>query len=182
LPPDREADTLLVPMWVHAFRHGIAIDPTDPACPTDPERFLTDKGKARTRAGARGLEAIGIKPDLIVTSPYVRARQTAEILREELEPDALLVESDTLTPMADPTKIVELLRERAEQNVMCVGHAPHLDLFVAYLAGTDDPVTSLKKAGCASLEVRTGRPGAGTGQLVGVYPASVLRKLGGADD
>ena len=169
-------------MWVHIFRHGIAIDPTDPACPTDPQRFLTDKGKARTRAGARGLKAIGIAPDLIVTSPYVRARQTAEILREELAPETPLEESDALTPMADPTRIVELLRERAEQNVMCVGHAPHLDLLVAYLAGTDEPVTSLKKAGCASLEVRTGRPGAGTGLVVGVYPASVLRKLGGADD
>ena len=173
---------LLLPMWVHIFRHGIAIDPTDPACPTDPQRFLTDKGKARTRAGARGLKAIGIAPDLIVTSPYVRARQTAEILREELAPETPLEESDALTPMADPTKIVETLRERAEQNLLVVGHAPHLDLLVAYLTGTDDPVTSLKKAGAASIEIRTGRPGAGTGLLVGVYPALVLRKLGGADE
>lgn len=169
-------------MWVHLFRHGIAIDPADPACPTDPERFLTDKGKSRTRAAARGLKRIGIAPELIVTSPYVRARQTAEIVREELGGDTSLEETESLTPMADPTKVVELLRERAEQNVLCVGHAPHLDLLVAYLTGTDDPVTSLKKAGCASIEVRTGRPGAGTGLLVGVYPASVLRLLGGADD
>lgn len=169
-------------MWLHVFRHGIAIDPTDPACPTDPERFLTDKGKTRTRAGARGLAAIVTRPDLVVTSPYVRAKQTAEILCEELGPDTPLEESDTLTPMADPTKIVELLRERAEQNLLVVGHAPHLDLLVAYLAGTDEPVTSLKKAGAASIEIRTGRPGAGTGLLVGVYPASVLRRLGGADE
>jgi phosphohistidine phosphatase len=169
-------------MWVHIFRHGIAIDPTDPACPTDPERFLTEKGKARTHAAARGLVAIGIAPHLIVTSPYVRARQTAEILREELPGDPPLEESDALTPMADPTKIVDILRERAEQDVMCVGHAPHADLLVAYLTGTDEPVTSLKKAGCASIEIRSGRPGAGTGLLVGVYPASVLRRLGGSDD
>lgn len=168
-------------MWVHLLRHGIAIDPTDPACPTDPERFLTDKGKARVRVGARGLKALGITPEVIVTSPYVRAQQTAEIAREELG-DVLLVESDLLIPMADPSKIVELLRARSEQNILCVGHSPNLDLVVAHLIGADDPVTSLKKAGAASIEIRHGRPGVGGGVLVGVYPASALRLLGGGAD
>lgn len=168
-------------MWVHLLRHGIAIDPTDPACPTDPDRFLTDKGKARVRLGARGLRALGIAPELVITSPYVRARQTAEIAREELG-DSTEITSDLLVPMAEPSLIVELLRARPEQNILCVGHAPNLDLVCAYLVGADDPVTSLKKAGCASIEIRHGRPGAGTGALVGLYPASALRRLGGGED
>lgn len=168
-------------MWVHLLRHGIAIDPTDPACPTDPERFLTDKGKTRARQGARGLRALGIAPEIVIASPYVRAQQTAEIACEELGGVARIT-SDMLVPMADPSRIVDELRARAEQNILCVGHAPNLDLVAAYLVGADDPVTSLKKAGCASIEIRHGRPGAGTGVLVGVYPASALRQLGGGGD
>ncbi len=168
-------------MWVHLLRHGIAIDPTDPACPTDPERFLTDKGKARVRLAARGLRALGIAPEVVIASPYVRAQQTAEIAREELG-DIEFVTSALLVPMAEPSRIVDVLRARAEQNILCVGHLPNLDLVTAYLVGADDPITSLKKAGCASIEIRHGRPGAGTGLLVGVYPASALRRLGGGDD
>jgi phosphohistidine phosphatase len=163
------------------LRHGIAIDPADPACPTDPERFLTDKGKARVRLAARGLRALGITPEVIISSPYVRAQQTAEIAREELG-ELELVTSDLLVPMAEPSRIVDVLRARPEQNILCVGHLPNLDLVTAYLVGADDPITSLKKAGCASIEIRHGRPGAGTGLLVGVYPASALRRLGGGDD
>ncbi|MBC8072206.1 MAG: phosphohistidine phosphatase SixA, partial [Deltaproteobacteria bacterium] len=51
-------------MWVHLLRHGIAIDPSDPACPTDPERFLTEKGRSRTRSAAKGLRRIDIAPTL----------------------------------------------------------------------------------------------------------------------
>jgi phosphohistidine phosphatase len=170
-------------VWVHLLRHGIAIDPSDPACPTDPERFLTEKGKSRTRAAAKGLHRIDIAPVLIIASPYVRAQQTAEIAREELGGDAIAFESnDALIPMADPSRIVDILRARTESNIMCVGHAPNMDLVVAYLVGADEPITSLKKAGCASIEIRHGRPGPGTGVLVGIYPASALRRLGGSDD
>lgn len=170
-------------MWVHLLRHGIAIDPSDPACPTDPERFLTDKGKTRTRAAAKGLRRIDIAPVIIIASPYVRAQQTAEIAREELGGDAIALESsDALIPMADPSRIVDILRAKTDSNILCVGHAPNLDLVVAYLVGADEPITSLKKAGCASIEIRHGRPGPGTGALVGLYPASALRRLGGSDD
>ncbi len=167
-------------VWVHLFRHGIAIDPTDPSCPTDPERYLTDKGRMRTKLAAKGLLAVGIAPEVIIASPYVRAQQTAEIAREVLGGDALpLVTSDTLTPMADPSDVVDMLRARGEQNLLCVGHSPNLDRVLAYLVGADEPIGALKKAGCASLEIRHGRPGPGNALLVGLYPTSVLRKLGG---
>ncbi len=168
-------------MWVHLLRHGIAIDPTDPACPTDPERYLTDKGKTRARLGARGLKALGIAPEIVIASPYVRAQQTAEITCEELD-GAEQITSELLVPMADPSRILELMRTRTEQNILCVGHAPNLDRVAALLVGADEPVTSLKKAGCASIEMRHGRIGAGLGVLVGVYPASALRLLGGGED
>lgn len=169
-------------MWVHLLRHGIAIDPTDPACPTDPERFLTEKGRARTELATAGLRRVVEPPTLVLSSPYVRARQTAEIALAAFGGEIPIETSDALVPMADPSKIVEVLRGRSEASILCVGHAPNLDLVAALLAGADDPVTSLKKAGAASLEIRSGRAAAGNGVLVGVYPASVLRKLGGGAD
>src|SRR5581483_8354066 len=75
-------------MRLYLMRHGIAIDREDPDCPPDPERFLTPKGIQRTRAAARGLRALRVKPAALLTSPYVRAVQTGEIVCEVLGLDA----------------------------------------------------------------------------------------------
>jgi phosphohistidine phosphatase len=171
-------------VWIHLLRHGIAIDPTDPASPTDPERFLTDKGIARTRAAARGIALLGIEtPELVLSSPYVRAKQTADIAVEALAlGDVPRRESDALVPVADPAAIVAELKDAGTKSVLCVGHAPNLDLVIATLVGSDEAITSLKKAGFCSLVVPRGTVGPGTAQIVAVYPASVLRKLGGDVD
>jgi phosphohistidine phosphatase SixA len=59
-----------------------------------------------------------------------------------------------------------------------VGHAPNLDWVVAHLVGADEPVTQLKKAGCASIELRSNIVGHGCGRLFAVLPPSTLRRLG----
>ena len=71
-------------MILYLVRHGIAVDPNDPKSPSEPERPLTAKGVQKTRAAALGLQALGVKPDVLITSPYVRAAQTAEIFAEAL--------------------------------------------------------------------------------------------------
>lgn len=164
-------------MWIHLLRHGIAIDRDDPACPTDPERFLTDQGKARTKAVARGLARLEVEIDVVLSSPYVRALQTAEIARRVLAPEAPLSTTDALVPHADPAALGEALREHAGSNLLCVGHAPQLDRLLAWLVGVDEPFTALKKAGLASLEVRRGTAGRRSARLVALYPPAVLRKL-----
>ena len=67
-------------MRLYLMRHGIAIDREDPDCPSDPERYLTPKGIQRTRAAARGLRALRVKPTALLTSPFVRAVQTGEVV------------------------------------------------------------------------------------------------------
>lgn len=180
-PPVRRT---LVVVWIHLLRHGIAIDQDDPACPTDPERTLTEKGIARTRAAARGIARLGIeRADLVLSSPYVRARQTADIAVEALELDDVpRRETEALIPVADPAAIVAELRDVSARSVLCVGHAPNLDLVIATLVGSDEAITALKKAGFSSLDVRRGTIGPGTAQIIALYPASVLRKLAGEDD
>ncbi|MGB7437560.1 MAG: histidine phosphatase family protein, partial [Candidatus Acidiferrum sp.] len=66
-------------MQLYIVRHGVAIDREDPKCPADPDRFLTDEGIEKTRLAAEGVAEIAAVPDLILTSPYVRAVQTAEL-------------------------------------------------------------------------------------------------------
>jgi phosphohistidine phosphatase len=164
-------------VWIHLLRHGIAVDPEDPACPADPERYLTDTGKARTRAAAKGMAALGISPDLVLVSPYVRAQQTAEIAVAELgvrEQEQRTV--DALVPMGDPAGVLEAVQRSGAREVLCVGHAPNLDLVVARTIGAPSPITRLKKAGMASLQCTAARFGGGV--LFAVYPSSVLRKLG----
>ena len=165
-------------MWVHLLRHGIAVDPGDPAAPTDPERFLTEKGKVRARAAAKGMAAIGIAPDLVLVSPYVRAQQTADIAVEVLGAHGIPRETiDALIPMGDPSRVIDVMRASGKQSVLCVGHAPNLDLLAARLVGASSPVTHLRKAGVAALEARAIKAGAAV--LHAVYPPSVLRALGG---
>ena len=67
-------------MRLYLMRHGIAIDREDPDCPEETQRYLTAKGTQRTRSAAHGLADLGVKPAGLLTSPYIRAVQTAEIV------------------------------------------------------------------------------------------------------
>src|SRR5450432_3062919 len=140
-------------MILYLVRHGIAVDPNDPKSPAEPERPLTAKGVQKTRAAALGLEELRVKPDVLITSPYVRAAQTAEIFAEALGlPPQKIRTHDALKPAGNPTEMAkEILRLRAKE-VMCCGHAPQLDLMIAHLIGTQRAFTALKKAGVACLE------------------------------
>ncbi len=69
-------------MILYLIRHGIAIDRADPEAPPEAERPLTARGVQKTRAAALGFSEAGAKPDIIITSPYIRAAQTAEIFAE----------------------------------------------------------------------------------------------------
>src|SRR5579864_7790946 len=95
-------------MRLYLMRHGIAIDREDADCPPDPERYLTPKGIQRTRGAARGLRALRVKPTTLLTSPYVRAVQTGEIVCEVLGLDSKqLRTTDSLRPEAKPIRLTE---------------------------------------------------------------------------
>jgi phosphohistidine phosphatase len=164
-------------VWIHLLRHGIAIDRADPSCPTDPDRFLTEKGKAKTTAACRGWATTGVEIDLVCVSPYLRAQQTADIAVEVLGlQESERVTVDALVPMGEPASVVEFLRGRAAESVLCVGHAPNLDEVIAFLVGSDEAVTSLKKSGVATIDAHT--VGHGGGSLFAVHPPAILRQLG----
>jgi phosphohistidine phosphatase len=161
-------------MILYLVRHGIAIDRTDPKSPPEPERPLTARGVQKTRAAALGLRAMGAKPDVFITSPFVRAAQTAEIFAEALgfAVDRIRV-NDDLKPSANPAEIIREITHLRAKEVACFGHAPHLDLTIAQLAGARTPFTELKKAGVACFE----QPGHGAWALRWLLPPKTLREL-----
>ncbi len=163
-------------MYVYLFRHGIAVDRSDASCPPDPERPLTDEGVKRTRAAARGLAALDLAPTAVLSSPYVRARQTADLAVMELGlPGDSVREIPALTPDGDPDEVLTALADVGD-DVLCAGHAPNLDRVIARAAGAPRVFTALKKAGLAVLALAGARPG--RGEIVAVYPPRVLRTLG----
>jgi phosphohistidine phosphatase len=165
-------------MQLYIVRHGIAIDREDPKCPPDPERFLTDEGIEKTKQVAKGVAEIGAVTDLILSSPYVRAVQTAEIFASALEyPKQKIHKSDQLLPGAEPLQLFrELAKDKEHSAVFVVGHAPHLDDLIATAIGTKHHISALKKAGVALVELKRLVPP--SGELIWLATPKLLRKAG----
>jgi phosphohistidine phosphatase len=162
-------------MLLYLVRHGVAVERTDPKAPPEPERPLTAKGVQKARLAALGLKTLGAKPDLLITSPFVRAAQTAEIFAEALGyPLEKIRVSDTLKPSMNPAEIVKEIERLKAREVMCFGHAPHLDLLIALLAGARGPFSTLKKAGAACFEHEAAQ---GKWRLVWFLSPKILRQL-----
>jgi phosphohistidine phosphatase len=162
-------------MILYIVRHGIAVDRSEPKCPPDPERPLTAKGVQKTRSAALGLRALGAKPDVLITSPYVRAVQTAEIFAEALGfPPEKAGVSEALKPTGNPADVVKEISKLRAKEVMCFGHAPHLDRMISQLAGARGVFTELKKVGVACFEHSAAQ---GRWVLVWILPPKILRQL-----
>lgn len=165
-------------MELYIVRHGIAVDREDPKCPPDPERFLTDEGKEKSRQVAKGVAEVASVPDLILTSPYLRALQTAEIFADALEYSKTRIrKSDLLLPGAEPLQLFrELAKDKDLSSVFIFGHAPHLDDILATSIGTKHHISSLKKVGVAFVELKRLIPP--SGELVWLGTPKLLRKVG----
>ncbi len=137
-------------MQLLIFRHGLAEDQS--ADGSDAARALTSDGVRKTRRAARGLIRIIDRPDVILTSPLLRARQTAEILGLALKRQA-----EPMPELAEPSPgaIWAKLRERRERCVLLVGHEPTLSRLVQLLCAgrSGHDFIELKKAGCACLGI-----------------------------
>jgi phosphohistidine phosphatase len=163
-------------MHLYLIRHGIAVDREDPNCPPDTERPLTPKGMKRSHAAALGLRALDVKPNAVLTSPWLRAVQTAEIFCETLGYSSKkIIRTDALKGTSAPSELLRELQSMKARVVLCFGHEPHLHLVIGHVLHTNAKITELKKAGLALLELERAAPG--QGRLLALYPASTLRIL-----
>jgi phosphohistidine phosphatase len=165
-------------MQLYIVRHGIAVDREDPKCPPDPERYLTEEGAEKTKQVAKGMAALGITADLMLTSPYVRAAQTAEIFAGALGyPKQRIRRAELLLPGAEPSLLFrELAKEKQASSIFLFGHAPHLDDVLATALGSKKHLTALKKGGVAFVEMKRLSPPIGL--LVWLAVPKLLRKAG----
>lgn len=143
-------------MLIYLLRHGPAGERDPARYPNDDLRPLTADGRRRTESVARGIATLGLKIDHVLSSPLVRARQTAEVVTQRLKfAERLVVESPSLSPDRSVAVVLgELTKLDVDASVLLVGHEPHLSQLLSLLiAGSADAVqTDFKKAGLACVE------------------------------
>jgi len=148
-----------VTLRLYFLRHGKAwprVDWHD----DDDLRPLTAAGEALVRAEGRAMKAMGLAPDVIVTSPLARAHRTAEIVAEELGMGARLIDDRRLAQGFDAAGLAEIVaREAPAASLMVVGHEPDLSDTVGELTGGR---VVFKKGGLARVDVQGPRLDDGT--------------------
>jgi phosphohistidine phosphatase len=157
-------------------RHAIAAERGD-AWPDDDARPLTKKGVARMRQIVEGLVALGVEVDVVLTSPLVRARETAELLVAGWPVRPLLGVSTALGVGLEPPDVAEMLTRHAKANAIAlVGHEPGLGELAAWLIGATHPVP-LKKGGVIRIDIPQIPPLRGSGQLVWAATPKMMRAI-----
>lgn len=169
-------------MHLLIVRHAVAQDRDEFAASgqDDAERPLTKDGRRKMRLAARGLAVVAPAVDLLATSPFVRATETADIVaaafhRPPTHPvDALTPER----PAADFVKWLHAIEDAT--TVAAVGHEPHLGRLVSWLTtARKQPFMELKKGGACLLDLGAA-PAPGTARLLWVVTPKQLRRLSGA--
>lgn len=157
-------------MQLYIVRHGAAGDSAEWQGP-DKDRPLTKRGKQVTAQVADRLAELGVKPDAIISSPYVRARQTADILARGLH-DTDRLESDArLVPGFGIADLMSLLTDYSDAgSLMIVGHEPDLGQVICELIGAER--LKMRKGSVALVDLPD--PHTARGQLQWVAPPAIL--------
>jgi phosphohistidine phosphatase len=156
-------------------RHAIAEEAR--AGQADEARELTAEGIRKFRRAAPGIVKLvrDAPPQVILTSPLIRARQTADLLVDAFNASKLKVELAVAPDLAPGGRLSGLLKLIGEREAMAVGHEPQLSEWVADLCfhGTGGMGLEMKKGAVAAVEVRSAR----SAKLLFLAPPSVLRRL-----
>ena len=163
---------------LYIMRHGIAEVRSASTVMDDAKRQLTPAGKAKMRTIASGLIRAGLEADWIVSSPLVRAAETAEIVAEALSPKPPMDFYDALRPGGDPETLIAFLAKRSNRRrVLVVGHEPDLGELAARLIGAGRNANfPFKKGGCCLISFSVFPPKA-PGRLVWWLTPRIMRKL-----
>lgn len=164
-------------MHLYLVRHAIAFDRDPVTWPVDAERPLTEGGIAKFRQAVRGLRTLVPKVDVVLSSPYRRAWDTALLLRDEAgwpspEPCDALASGDV------PALLAAIAAHASARSIALVGHEPHLSEFATSLLFPlgERPAIEMKKGAVAYLECA--EPAAGSIAILRwLLPPRILRRL-----
>jgi phosphohistidine phosphatase len=164
------------PVELYLIRHGVA-EERGPAWPDDSKRPLSDDGMARLRKSTRGLEELGVSFDVILTSPLVRTRQTAEIISGGLDAHPHVVPVASLAPGGTYQGVIADLEKHGRRaRIALVGHEPAIGELAARLIGTRHSI-EFKKGAVCRIDVDALPPSA-PGDLRWFLSPRILRRLG----
>lgn len=140
-------------MNLYIIRHATAVERGTPGYEDDSQRPLTDAGRKRMKRIVNGLSEIGVELDAILTSPFVRARDTAMIVAKEFDIKDRVSLSDNLIPPGNFETLISEIRENYDvQNLALVGHEPMLSSLISWLTtGNTAMKVVLRKGGVAYL-------------------------------
>jgi phosphohistidine phosphatase len=160
---------------LYLIRHGLAEERGE-AWPDDTKRPLTEEGMTKLRKSARALERLGISFDVIITSPLVRTRQTAELIAAGFEPKPHIVAAESLAPGGSSAAVIADLEKHARrERVALVGHEPGIGELAARLIGSRHAVP-FKKGGVCRIDVAS-LPPSGPGELRWLLTPKILMRL-----
>jgi phosphohistidine phosphatase len=165
-------------LHLYLVRHAAAFGRDPDRWPDDGRRPLTPEGEEEFRLAARGLARLASSVDVVLSSPYLRAWRTAQIL-SELDSWPAPEPAPVLEPTLPPEKAVqELGSYAAAESIAVVGHRPGLHELTAYLlTGAGDGLEiGLKKGGVVCVRF-DGEPAPGRGELRWLLTPKVLRVL-----
>ncbi|MFP4379304.1 MAG: phosphohistidine phosphatase SixA [Candidatus Sumerlaeia bacterium] len=161
-------------MFICVMRHGDA-EPKGVLYPQDALRPLSDAGRDQVAWVAAGLYALDARFDTIISSPYLRARQTAEIMADGLDHHGPILFEEYMLGEALPQNTArEIAALHTEGPVLLVGHLPHVNRLLAYFISHDDSTKiSMQTASIAWVQATS--PTSRAGILHWLVPAGVWR-------
>jgi phosphohistidine phosphatase len=162
---------------LYLIRHGLAAERGE-HFPDDNKRPLTSEGIQKLRREAKALVALDVTFDVILTSPLVRTRQTAETLAAGFRTPAPIVNAASLAPGGTHNAIIDELAKHGHRRkkIALVGHEPGIGELAARLMGLRKPL-EFKKGAICRIDV-TALPPTGPGHLRWFLTPRILRKIG----
>ena len=140
-------------MKCYLIRHADAVPLGEAGILDDASRPLTSKGEAQSKLVGAGLARCGIRLDIVLTSPLLRARQTADGMVKHLsQPPPEVRECEELAPGGKRRKLAQRVKNLRKESVGLVGHQPDLGVFASWLAGSKKTQIDFAKAGVACIE------------------------------
>lgn len=132
------------------LRHGLAVD-THPD--GDFPRALVDKGREQARRAAKLLKGAGWLPEIVLTSPLVRARQTADEFCQTADMPGPVIQGWLACGMTPETAMTELTAYRDFKSVAIVGHEPDFSELIQWILGAGGSSVEVKKGAIACLRI-----------------------------
>jgi phosphohistidine phosphatase len=145
-------------MEVYMLRHGDAVPRGTSGYPND-DRPLTEDGIMKLTESAKGISSLVEKFDVIVSSPLVRALDTAKITAEAVGYGKDIVTTEYMVPGNPMRSLFNFLKDyNDKEKLLLVGHEPHLGYLASYLIGIEEHVIEFKKGGMCRIDIEEFSP------------------------